>query len=209
MAEVAEQLILEYLGKVADAAHGELSSQERLDFCSRLRRRIEEHRRGSNDPRQVRQVLARFGDPKYLVARERRRLDEIRAATASAALGDGQVRTLEEESKDQGSKDQGFTEQGSTGQGSTEGGSADQGSAEEGSANKAPSRLGRPPRRARAPVRTVRRDGRTTRRFTWSPSGAARLRRELRKENSRGPFARLMNALREGWRSSFRRRRTG
>jgi hypothetical protein len=174
MTEVAEQLILEYLGKVADAAHGELSSRERLDFCNRLRQRIEEHRRGSNDLRQVRQVLARFGDPEFLVARERRRLDELRAATASAAARDGQVSTPE------------------------------QGSGEE-----APSQAGPPPLRPRAPVRTIRRGGRTTRRFTWSPSGAARLRRELRKENNRSPFARLMTALRESWRSLFRRRRTG
>lgn len=174
MTEVAEQLILEYLGRVADAAHGELSSPERLDFCNRLRRRIEEHRHGSDDPREVRQVLARFGDPKFLVARERRRLDELRAAAASAAAGDGQVSPLEQDSEDT-----------------------------------APSRSGRPLRRPRAPVRTVHRGGRTTRRFTWSPSGAARLRRELRKENSRSPFARLMTALRESWRSLFRRRRTG
>ncbi|MFG2006508.1 hypothetical protein ACGFNU_45915 [Spirillospora sp. NPDC048911] len=181
MSEVADQLILEYLGSVADAAHGELSSRERLDFCNRLRKRIEEHRQGSTNPRQIRQVLARFGDPKFLVARERRRLDEIQAAAA----GDGEVSEPE---------------------------LADAANAmDTEDAGEKPSRSGRqvrPPRRPRAPVRTVRRGGRSIRRFTWSPSGAARLRRELREDNNRGPFSRLMTSLRESGRSFFRRRRT-
>lgn len=75
MGESADQLILEYLAVVADIAHRRLDSRERVDFMTRLRERIEEHRRGSDDPVEVRGVLARFGDPERLVLRERRRLD--------------------------------------------------------------------------------------------------------------------------------------
>ncbi|GAA2638353.1 hypothetical protein SMC26_35035 [Actinomadura fulvescens] len=186
MTEVADQLVLEYLGKVADAAHGELSSRERLDFCNRLRRRIDEHRHGSTDPRRVRQVLARFGDPTFLVARERRRLDEIRAATDSAAAGDGEVRTPERASK---------ADANDTAQDAQDDAGDVQG--------------GLPQPKPRAPVPTVRGGGRTTRRFTWSPSGAVQLRRERRKEKVRGPFARVMAALRGARRVSFRRRSRG
>ncbi|MEU5882644.1 hypothetical protein [Spirillospora sp. NPDC047279] len=186
MSEVAEQLILEYLGRVADAAHGELSSRERLDFCDRLRRRIEEHRAGSDDPRRVRQVLARFGDPKFLVARERRRLDEARAKTSAAASGDGQVRDVEKADEERGEDAE--------------------------RPRRSAQRSARRPRsgKPRAPVRTVRGGGRTTRRFTWSPSGAVRLRRERRGgvRDRLGPLTRLVAAVRGGLRSSFRRRRT-
>jgi hypothetical protein len=75
MGESAERLILEYLAAVAEAAHRHLGSRERVDFMTRLRARIEEYRRGSDDPAEVRRVLARFGDPERLVRRERRRLD--------------------------------------------------------------------------------------------------------------------------------------
>lgn len=89
MSEAADQLVLEYLGTVADVAHGRLSAQERLDFINRLRSRIEEYRGGSDNPRHVRQVLARFGDPSYLVERERRRLDEARGPALNGEAGGG------------------------------------------------------------------------------------------------------------------------
>jgi hypothetical protein len=84
MRESADQLILEYLAVVADVAHRHLGSRERLDFMTRLRDRIEEHRGGSADPAKIRKVLARIGDAERLVLRERRRLDAARGAAATA-----------------------------------------------------------------------------------------------------------------------------
>ncbi|WP_327089083.1 hypothetical protein OIE66_00225 [Nonomuraea sp. NBC_01738] len=78
--ERAEQLILNYVSRAADAAHGVLRSHERLDFTRRLRARIEQERGGSQNPREVARLLARFGDPAALVAREARRLAELRGA---------------------------------------------------------------------------------------------------------------------------------
>ncbi len=78
MSEQADQVVLEYLGRANDVAHRYLGSQERLDFMTRLRRRIEDNRAetgGATKPEQVRKVLARFGDPETLVRQERRRLD--------------------------------------------------------------------------------------------------------------------------------------
>ncbi|MGH3322451.1 MAG: hypothetical protein ACRDN9_20205, partial [Streptosporangiaceae bacterium] len=76
MTEQADQVVLDYLRRAADAAHGVLRSDQRLDFMRRLRGRIEEMRRsaGANDPRSVHKVLSRFGDPARLVERERDRL---------------------------------------------------------------------------------------------------------------------------------------
>ncbi|MEO3809397.1 hypothetical protein ABGB17_10400 [Sphaerisporangium sp. B11E5] len=74
MIERADQLVLEYVSKVADAAHGVLRTEQRLDFVRRLRDRIEEERRGSDDPATVRKVLGRFGDPAVLLRREIERL---------------------------------------------------------------------------------------------------------------------------------------
>ncbi|WP_433515009.1 hypothetical protein ACQP2T_04990 [Nonomuraea sp. CA-143628] len=76
MIERADQLILNYVSAAADAAHGVLRSDQRLDFAKRLRARIEVERQGSQNPRQVVKVLARFGDPVTLVEREARRLAE-------------------------------------------------------------------------------------------------------------------------------------
>ncbi|GII79606.1 hypothetical protein Sru01_45880 [Sphaerisporangium rufum] len=76
MIERADQLVLEYVSKVADAAHGVLRPEQRLDFVRRLRARIEQERRGSDDPVKVRKVIARFGDPAELLRRELRRLAE-------------------------------------------------------------------------------------------------------------------------------------
>ncbi|MFD1536786.1 hypothetical protein [Nonomuraea guangzhouensis] len=85
MIERADQLILNYVSAAADAAHGVLKPDQRLDFAKRLRARIEVERQGSQNPRQVVKVLARFGDPVALVEREARRLAETAPDAASAA----------------------------------------------------------------------------------------------------------------------------
>ncbi|MEU4511305.1 hypothetical protein AB0G05_17590 [Nonomuraea wenchangensis] len=74
MRERADQLVLNYVSKAADAAHGVLRSEQRLDFARRLRARIEAEVGGSENPRAVAKVLDRFGDPAALVEREARRL---------------------------------------------------------------------------------------------------------------------------------------
>ncbi|MCA2228051.1 hypothetical protein [Nonomuraea aurantiaca] len=85
MIERADQLILNYVSAAADAAHGVLRSDQRLDFAKRLRARIEVERQGSQNPRQVVKVLARFGDPVALVEREARRLAEAGPGGAPGA----------------------------------------------------------------------------------------------------------------------------
>jgi hypothetical protein len=77
--ERADQLVLNYVSRAADAAHGVLRADQRLDFAKRLRARIETERRGSQNAREVSRVLARFGDPVALVEREARRLAEAAA----------------------------------------------------------------------------------------------------------------------------------
>ncbi|MFI7134458.1 hypothetical protein ACIBQ1_52950 [Nonomuraea sp. NPDC050153] len=85
MIERADQLVLNYVSKAADAAHGVLRADQRLDFAKRLRARIEVERRGSQNAREVSKVLARFGDPAALVEREARRLAEEGVSTMRAA----------------------------------------------------------------------------------------------------------------------------
>jgi hypothetical protein len=85
--ERADQLVLNYVSKAADAAHGVLRADQRLDFAKRLRARIEAERRGSQNAREVAKVLARFGDPAALVQREARRIAEAAAAAAEPAGG--------------------------------------------------------------------------------------------------------------------------
>ncbi|MFB4285300.1 MULTISPECIES: hypothetical protein [unclassified Nonomuraea] len=85
MIERADQLVLNYVSKAADAAHGVLRADQRLDFAKRLRARIEVERGGSQNARDVAKVLARFGDPAALVEREARRLAEAGVATKRAA----------------------------------------------------------------------------------------------------------------------------
>ncbi|WP_188194340.1 hypothetical protein [Nonomuraea sp. SYSU D8015] len=80
MIERADQLVLNYVSKAADAAHGVLRTDQRLDFARRLRARIEVERGGSQNAREVAKVLARFGDPVALVEREARRLAAAAAA---------------------------------------------------------------------------------------------------------------------------------
>ncbi len=75
VSEEAERLILDYLRRVADSAKRTLRTDQRIDFVNRLRSRIDELRAGSTDPRQVRKVLDRFGEPSRLVSRERERLE--------------------------------------------------------------------------------------------------------------------------------------
>lgn len=81
MTEQSEHLVLDYLRRVGDVAHGKLRADERQDFLRRLRARIEEMRGSAEatEPEQVRKVLARFGDPGALVDRERQRLERERA----------------------------------------------------------------------------------------------------------------------------------
>ncbi|WP_187414742.1 hypothetical protein [Nonomuraea sp. PA05] len=86
MIERADQLVLNYVSAAADAAHGVLRADQRLDFARRLRARIEAERGGSQNARQVAKVLARFGDPVALVEREVRRLEAAGVATARATV---------------------------------------------------------------------------------------------------------------------------
>ncbi|GAA3410514.1 hypothetical protein GCM10018952_15340 [Streptosporangium vulgare] len=72
--ERADQLVLDYVSRAADAAHGVLPPRQRIDFVAVLRRRIDAERAGMDDPAAVARVLARFGDPAALVHREVRRL---------------------------------------------------------------------------------------------------------------------------------------
>lgn len=76
MIERADQLILNYVSKAADAAHGVLRQDQRLDFVKRLRAKIELERHGLESAKDVAKVLARFGDPVALVEREANRLRE-------------------------------------------------------------------------------------------------------------------------------------
>src|SRR5690606_39490419 len=61
--ERADQMILNYVSKAADAAHGVLSPEQRADFARRLRARIEAERRAGDGAGDVARLLARFGDP--------------------------------------------------------------------------------------------------------------------------------------------------
>jgi hypothetical protein len=87
----AEQLVLDYLRRVADAAHRMLGSDERLLFMARVRATIERSRReaGAEKPSEVAVVLNSFGDPYALVEQEQRRLAEASPGRppASSAAG--------------------------------------------------------------------------------------------------------------------------
>ncbi len=91
MSARSEQIVLDFLSRTADAAHGTLRSDERVRFIARLRASIEQRRReaGAVEPAEVRQILAAFGDPRALVEREVRRLHEASVASAS---GSGEAR---------------------------------------------------------------------------------------------------------------------
>ncbi|MER6575668.1 hypothetical protein [Nonomuraea sp. NPDC001023] len=81
-------MVLNYVSRAADAAHGVLRPDQRLDFARRLRARIEAERRGSQDARDVAKVLTRFGDPVALVQREARRLAAPPTPPAAAPPAD-------------------------------------------------------------------------------------------------------------------------
>ncbi|MEU1388741.1 MULTISPECIES: hypothetical protein [unclassified Nonomuraea] len=85
MIERADQMVLNYVSRAADAAHGVLRPDQRLDFARRLRARIEAERRGSQDARDVAKVLTRFGDPVALVEREARRLAHVAVVVPALA----------------------------------------------------------------------------------------------------------------------------
>ncbi|MBG0826470.1 hypothetical protein HS041_01560 [Planomonospora sp. ID67723] len=93
MIEHADQLVLEYVSRAADAAHGVLRPEQRIDFVHRLRERIDAERRGSESAAVVEKVLARFGDPVVLVEREVMRLagERARQRPAEAAGRTGPV----------------------------------------------------------------------------------------------------------------------
>lgn len=95
MTEQSEHLVLDYLRRVGDIAHGTLRADERQDFLRRLRARIEELRAsaGAGEPEQVRKILARFGDPGALVDRERQRLERERSDDSARASGQRGART--------------------------------------------------------------------------------------------------------------------
>ncbi|GIH91794.1 hypothetical protein Psi01_24240 [Planobispora siamensis] len=84
MIERADQLVLEYVSRAADAAHGVLRPDQRIDFVNRLRARINAERGDSESPAVTAKVLAVFGDPVVLVEREVRRLEGEAARSGTA-----------------------------------------------------------------------------------------------------------------------------
>ncbi|SRR5216683_2807871 len=87
----AEQLVLDYLRRVADAANRTLRSDERLQFMAGLRAAIERRRgeAGADKLSDVAAVLNRFGDPGALVEQERRRLAEVTSPGPPASADAG------------------------------------------------------------------------------------------------------------------------
>ncbi|MDF5757818.1 hypothetical protein [Spongiactinospora sp. TRM90649] len=85
MTERADRLVLDYLSRVGDHAHGVLRQDQRLELVARVRARIEEARGGSGDPRRVARVLAGLGEPAELVRAERKRLAAQNGARADVA----------------------------------------------------------------------------------------------------------------------------
>ncbi len=118
MSARSEQLVLDYLSRAADAAHRTLRSDERMRFIARLRVSIEQQRRAASavEPAEVRRVLAKFGDPKVLVARERRSLDEAMAPGGDVG-GTGTPDEATQVTVKQGAAGQGAAWQDAAGQG--------------------------------------------------------------------------------------------
>ncbi|HEY2577939.1 MAG TPA: hypothetical protein VGI74_16665 [Streptosporangiaceae bacterium] len=77
-----EQIVLDYLSELADAAQRILRPDERLTFMARSRaaiaRQVGETRVA--EAKDVRRLLGLFGDPEKLAAQERQRLDEAAPA---------------------------------------------------------------------------------------------------------------------------------
>jgi hypothetical protein len=88
MDAAAEQLVLDYLRRLEDAARGRLGAAERMAFMARSRvavaRQISETR--ATEPAEVQRLLRRFGDPGGLAARERQRLDRETPAGPGGAV---------------------------------------------------------------------------------------------------------------------------
>jgi hypothetical protein len=84
----AEQLVLDYLSELADAAQRILRPDERLTFMARSRaaiaRQIGETRVAETPD--VRRLLGLFGDPEKLAAQERQRLDDAAPAGQSSGV---------------------------------------------------------------------------------------------------------------------------
>lgn len=86
-----EQLIYEYLGRVADAAQGRLAPLDRVQLVEDVRLRIDTERKRSG---QLQRVLAQLGPPEALVARTAGMPGQDRGpASTSAAPGDQTVTT--------------------------------------------------------------------------------------------------------------------
>jgi hypothetical protein len=81
-----EQLVLDYLRQLADAAQRVLRPDERLAFMARSRaaiaRQVGETRAAQASD--LHRLLKRFGDPQTLVAEERQRLDRLPATAGPA-----------------------------------------------------------------------------------------------------------------------------
>jgi hypothetical protein len=84
----AEQIVLDYLRLLGDAAQRTLSPDERQTFLARTRaaiaRQVSETRVAG--PGDVQRLLREFGDPQKLAAQERRRLDGATPAAARPVL---------------------------------------------------------------------------------------------------------------------------
>jgi hypothetical protein len=87
----AEQLVLEYLRRLGDAAQRVLSPDERLSFMAGVRkglaRKIGES--GATGADDIQRLLRLLGDPGDIAARERRRLDTAARAAGSADASTG------------------------------------------------------------------------------------------------------------------------
>lgn len=66
--------MLDYVSRVADAAHGVLRSDQRMELVARVRARIDRERNGRESVRETARLLAGLGEPRGLVEREVRRL---------------------------------------------------------------------------------------------------------------------------------------
>ncbi|GAB3439079.1 hypothetical protein GCM10027570_02910 [Streptomonospora sediminis] len=72
MTEQAQQLVLQYLSRVADAAYGAVPARRRAAYLADLRTRVNRACTsvGAESPDEVRRILRGFGRPADLVARE-------------------------------------------------------------------------------------------------------------------------------------------
>jgi hypothetical protein len=89
----AEQIVLDYLRLLGDAAQEELTPQQRQTFLARSRaaiaRQVGETR--AEHPSDVERLLRRFGNPQKLAAAERRRLDGTSPPEPDASPGRGRA----------------------------------------------------------------------------------------------------------------------